>query len=71
MDVDIQTIHIAVTAVVMAAAVLLGNRWQHAKSRLTEIRQLVDTVDDALYDDRVSEEEFREIFQRLMHFIES
>jgi hypothetical protein len=71
MDIDIQTLHIAVTAVVTAAAVLLGNRWQQARSRLTEIRQLVDAVDDALHDDRLSEEEFQEIFQRLMNIVES
>lgn len=68
---DIQTLHIAVTAVVTVSAFLLGNRWQQAKNRLSEIRQLVDAVDDALYDDEVSEDEFRAIFQRLMDLVQS
>jgi len=68
---DIQTLHIAVTAVVTVPAFLLGNRWQQAKTQLSEIRQLVDAVDDALYDDEVSEDEFRTIFQRLMDLVQS
>ena len=68
---DIQTLHIAITAVVTVSAFLLGNRWQQAKNRLSDIRLLVDTVDDALYDDEVSEDEFRAIFQRLTDLVES
>jgi hypothetical protein len=68
---DIQTLHIAVTAVVTVSAFLLGNRWQQAKNRLSDIRQLVDAVDDALYDDEVSEDEFRAIFQRLTDLVQS
>ena len=58
-------------AVVTVSAFLLGNRWQQAKTQLSEIRQLVDAVDDALYDDEVSEDEFRAIFQRLMDLVQS
>jgi hypothetical protein len=68
---DIQTIHLIVTAVVTVSAFLLGNRWQQAKTQLSDIRQLVDAVDDALYDDEVSEDEFRTIFQRLMDLVQS
>ena len=71
MNVDIQTMHLIVTAVVTVSAFLLGNRWQQAKNHLSEIRQLVDAVDDALYDDEVSEDEFRTIFQRLMDLVQS
>lgn len=60
---------IIVSAVITIAAVLLGIRWQLAKVRLSEIRKLIDAVDDALYDDSISEEEFREIFQRLRSVI--
>ena len=63
---ELDTISIIVSATVTIAAVLLGIRWQLAKNKLSEIRKLIDAVDDALYDDSVSEEEFREIFQRLM-----
>jgi len=70
-NVDIQTMHLIVTAVFTVSAFLLGNRWQQAKTQLSEIRQLVDAVDDALYDDEVSEDEFRTIFQRLMDLVQS
>ena len=63
---NIDTISIIVSAAVTIAAVLLGIRWQLAKNKLSEIRKLIDAVDDSLYDDSVSEEEFRVIFQRLM-----
>ena len=63
---DLDTISIIVSAAVTIAAVLLGIRWQLAKNKLSEIRKLIDAVDDAIYDDSVNEEEFREIFQRLM-----
>ncbi len=60
---DLDTISIIVSAAVTVAAVLLGIRWQLAKNKLSEIRKLIDAVDDALYDDSVSEDEFKEIFQ--------
>ena len=63
---EFDTISIIVSAAVTIAAVLLGIRWQLAKNKLSEIRKLIDAVDDALYKDSVSEEEFSEIFQRLM-----
>lgn len=68
---NLDTISIIVSAVVTIAAVLLGIRWQLAKNKLSEIRKLIDAVDDALNDDRVNEEEFREIFQKLMAVVKS
>ncbi|MEM2101324.1 MAG: hypothetical protein QXS98_05265 [Candidatus Nitrosocaldus sp.] len=34
------------------------------KRRLHTVRQFIDTLDDALYDDRISEEEFRSLWSR-------
>jgi hypothetical protein len=36
--------------------------YANSKKRITSIRKLIDTVDDALIDDSVSEEEFRKTF---------
>jgi hypothetical protein len=34
------------------------------KRRLHVVRQFIDTLDDALYDDRISEDEFRSLWSR-------
>jgi hypothetical protein len=68
---NLDTISLIAGAVITIAAVLLGVRWQLAKNKLSEIRKLIDAVDDALRDDSISEEEFREIFQRLMKVVKS
>ena len=51
-----------VTAIVTAAALLLGARWQLAKNKLNRVRKLLDDVDDAVRDDRITEDEFRKIW---------
>ncbi len=37
--------------------------YANSKKKIRSIRELVDNVDDALYDDKVNEEEFRKIFE--------
>lgn len=64
--VNIDTMHMIAATLITISAVLMGVRWQLAKKKLTEVRQLIDAVDDALDDDRVSEEEFRNIVNRLI-----
>lgn len=64
--INIDTIQMIATAIVAISAVLMGARWQLAKKKLTEVRQLIDIVDDALQDDKVTEEEFRNIVNRLI-----
>lgn len=66
MQLDENMLYYIITGIFMIAAALLGFRWQLAKTKLSEIRKLIDAVDNALYDDNISEEEFREIFQKLM-----
>lgn len=41
---------------------LIGG-WAIVKKRISAIRKLIDSVDDALYDDKVDEKEFRNIWQ--------
>jgi hypothetical protein len=36
--------------------------WKAFKAKLNMIRKLIDTVDDAIYDDKVTENEFRVIW---------
>ncbi len=73
MDFDENTIQILVTAVIMFAGLLLGVRWQLAKTKLHKIRKLVDdtaiavdNVDTALADDTIDDREYKEIVNNLV-----
>jgi len=66
MEINIDTLPMITTTIITVAAVLLGVRWQLAKKKLTEVRQLIDIVDDALQDNKVTEEEFRNVVNRLI-----
>ena len=59
---DSGALQMIVTAIVTAAAVLLGMRWQLAKNKLNQVRKLLDDVDDAVKDDNITEDEFRKIW---------
>ena len=48
--------------VVSVITAFLGFRWGIAKTKLSQFRKLVVSVDDALQDNKVTEEEFRRIF---------
>lgn len=37
--------------------------YANSKKKIRSMRQLIDNVDDALYDDKVNEEEFQKIFE--------
>ncbi len=62
MNIDFGTVQMIVTAMVTAAALLLGVRWQLAKNKLNMVRKLLDDVDDAVRDDNITEDEFRKIW---------
>jgi hypothetical protein len=47
---------------VTAGATLVTVRYTRLKSKIKDIRAAVDAVDNALTDDKVTEEEFREIY---------
>ena len=73
MDFDENTIQTLVTAVIMFAGLLLGVRWQLAKTKLHQVRKLVDDtaiavdyVDTALADDTIDDKEYKEIVNNLV-----
>jgi len=41
----------------------LGAKFGFAKSKIKQLRVFFTDIDDALYDDKVTEEEFRKIFE--------
>ncbi len=45
----------------------LGGYWLYRR-KLHQVRLLVDDIDDALQDDKLSEEEFRKVFADLRAF---
>jgi hypothetical protein len=47
---------------VTAGAALVTVRYTRLKSKIKDVRAAVDAVDNALTDDKVTEEEFREIY---------
>jgi len=40
------------------------------KSKLNQIRHLIDSVDDAIYDDEISEDEFRFVWSKFLNVIQ-
>ena len=63
---NLELAYMIVAAIISIAVILLGARWQLAKKKLSQVRTLIDKVDDALYDDNISEQEFRDIFNALV-----
>ncbi len=69
MEFDLDTGYMMVAATITVASVLLGLRWQLAKKKLSQVRVLIDKVDNALYDDNISEQEFRDIVKTLVDLV--
>lgn len=59
----------AVIAIVSAIGVSLVV-WNKFKYKLGEIRKFIDTLDDALYDNKVTEKEYQEIWESFKTIIE-
>ncbi len=57
---NIATITNGIIVIITAVPAILGT-WLAVKARLTSIRHLLDAVDDALYDDKVTDEEYKKI----------
>lgn len=54
------------------SSVILGAfslKWIVAKRKISLIRKLIVRVDDALQDDKISEQEFRDIFSDFMELV--
>lgn len=59
-SIDISTI----ASLLLTFILGLGGYRIIAKRKIKEIRKLIESVDNALYDDKISEDEFRDIFRR-------
>ena len=64
-EINPEVIAYALTIIFLITSVIAGTAWDLGKRKIKNIRLLFDEVDDALYDDVVSEDEFRIIFNRL------
>jgi cell shape-determining protein MreC len=60
---EIETISIVITAVVSVLATFF-TQYALFKRKLHTIREFVDTLDDALQDDKVTEQEYRELWEK-------
>ena len=59
----------AIIAIVSAIGVSLV-AWNSFKEKLSQIRKFVDTLDDALYDNEVTEKEYQQIWENFVSVIE-
>lgn len=66
MTAELVTAILAIVGAIGASLVV----WNKFKSRLSQIRKLIDTLDDALYDNKVTEKEYREIWESFKAIIE-
>jgi Na+/H+ antiporter NhaB len=60
---EIETISIVITAVVSVLATFF-TQYALFKRKLRAVREFVDTLDDALQDDKVTEQEYRELWEK-------
>jgi len=67
----------AINTIIMTALPLIGGlvvaikKWFNVSEKVKSIRILVDSVDDALTDDKISESEFRTIFRNYKSVVNS
>ncbi|MCK5612419.1 hypothetical protein KAR91_61675 [Candidatus Pacearchaeota archaeon] len=59
MEIDIQ----AIIVLLAFFGIGIGTSYAVFKAKLHQIRTFLDTVDDAVYDDDITEEEFRRSFE--------
>jgi hypothetical protein len=62
-----------VVGVIVTAAVTLLASWRYwirFKTKLTAIREFIDTLDDALKDDKVTNSEYEELWERFKKLVE-
>ena len=68
-EINPEVVAYTLTILFLITSTVAGTAWNIAKRKLRNIRLLLDDVDDAVYDDEVSEDEFRVIFNRLKTLI--
>jgi len=57
------TISYFVNALLGLLALVAALKWRYIKAKLSALREFIDALDDALKDDRVTEEEFNRLFE--------
>jgi len=62
---DTNVILSLVTAILTVIAALVGAKWQGAKSKAGQLTDLLNTVVEAAKDDKVTEEEFQVIVDKV------
>ena len=68
MDEPFRTLVLIVAALILLIAGYYGSYYLYFKKKLSELRACLDAVDDALKDNNVTEEEFRNVWDRCYAF---
>lgn len=71
MEEPYRTIAFIGVSVLLLLAGYYGSYYLHFKKKLSEFRACLDAVDDALKDNKVSEEEFRTVWDRCYAFFKN
>lgn len=68
-----QTINIIIVTVLplLGGLVVAIKKWFNVSEKVKAIRILIDSVDDALTDDKITESEFRTIFRNYKSVVKS
>lgn len=69
LEIDTETLSYILTICIAIFSIFTGLGWRYAKIKITQIRKLAVVVDNALYDDKISETEFQIIFKSLNDLI--
>ncbi|MHA1722201.1 MAG: hypothetical protein ACTSXW_03890 [Candidatus Baldrarchaeia archaeon] len=53
----------------MVVTTIFATQWGKLKEKFHDFRKLIDTLDDAVADDRVTREELKQIIQRIKELL--
>jgi hypothetical protein len=62
------SLDIVISVIVTAVLTFLAS-WSRSKRKLTDIREFVDALDDALKDSKITEEEFQAIWEHFKKLV--
>jgi len=65
MEAEIVSAIIAIVGSIAGATIY----WQRFKTKLSQVRQLIEVVDDALYDNKVTEKEYQAIWEAVKRLL--
>jgi hypothetical protein len=61
-NMDWAAVSYVVNALLGLLALVAALKWRYIKAKLSALREFIDALDEALKDDRISEEEFNRLF---------